>query len=169
VSLDTINAPRTTKEGANWMFQYRVMNVGTELSGDHPHPHDAAVRTPDGSRATLPVSVILGMIDRGHSFVRAAPEEGLVRVSATHCDACGVRTMDYDGSEAERQSRPLLTRREQEILSLLSQGLTNRQISDGLWISEGTVKAHISNLFRKLGVNNRTQAVVMALAGPTTP
>jgi Bacterial regulatory proteins, luxR family len=45
-----------------------------------------------------------------------------------------------------------------------SDGLTNRQISSKLWTSEGTVKAHVGNVIRKLGVSNRTQAVVVGLS-----
>lgn len=52
-----------------------------------------------------------------------------------------------------------LTPREQEILTLLSQGLSNRQISGKLYISEHTVKFHISALYAKLAVSSRAEAV----------
>jgi DNA-binding CsgD family transcriptional regulator len=51
-----------------------------------------------------------------------------------------------------------LTRRESEILALISQGLPNAEIARRLWISEQTVKFHLTNIYRKLGVSNRTQA-----------
>jgi DNA-binding NarL/FixJ family response regulator len=50
-----------------------------------------------------------------------------------------------------------LTKREEEIMDLVIQGLRNKQISNELFISESTVKAHLVNIFRKLGVNNRFQ------------
>lgn len=56
-----------------------------------------------------------------------------------------------------------LTEREREILRLLVQGLSNRDVAEKLFISEKTVKNHISNIFRKLEVTDRTQAVVKAL------
>lgn len=52
-----------------------------------------------------------------------------------------------------------LTPREQEVLTLLSQGLSNRQISGRLYISEHTVKFHISALYSKLAVSTRAEAV----------
>lgn len=54
---------------------------------------------------------------------------------------------------------PQLTEREQEVLQLLAGGLSNRTIAERLGISERTVKAHVSNLFDKHGVRNRTELV----------
>jgi DNA-binding NarL/FixJ family response regulator len=51
-----------------------------------------------------------------------------------------------------------LTRREMEILRLVAEGLTNAQLARMLWLSEQTVKFHLSNIYRKLGVANRTEA-----------
>lgn len=56
-----------------------------------------------------------------------------------------------------------LTPRETEILRLLSAGYTNRQIASALHLAEGTVKNHVSNLMLKLGVTDRTRAVLRAL------
>lgn len=55
-----------------------------------------------------------------------------------------------------------LSRREKEILGLTERGLSNKEIAGQLWIAEGTVKKHQSNLFTKLNVRNRTEAVVKA-------
>lgn len=55
-----------------------------------------------------------------------------------------------------------LTRRELEILSQLSNGLSNFEISKNLNISENTVKKHISNIFIKINVKDRTQAIIYA-------
>lgn len=51
-----------------------------------------------------------------------------------------------------------LTEREEKVLSLLAQGLSNAQIAAALHLSENTVKFHLRNLFAKLGVSNRTEA-----------
>jgi DNA-binding NarL/FixJ family response regulator len=51
-----------------------------------------------------------------------------------------------------------LTAREREILSLVADGLTNARIGSELWVTEQTVKFHLSNIYRKLGVSNRTEA-----------
>lgn len=57
----------------------------------------------------------------------------------------------------------LLTEREIEVLKSLTQGINYKQISKLLFISESTVKTHINNIFTKLNVNDRTQAVLYAL------
>jgi len=56
-----------------------------------------------------------------------------------------------------------LTPRELEVLGLMQQGRTNRQVAEELYISRGTVKRHVENIIAKLGVSDRTQAVVRAL------
>jgi DNA-binding NarL/FixJ family response regulator len=57
-----------------------------------------------------------------------------------------------------------LTSREREILGLTAQGYTNGRIARELWIAEHTVKFHLSNTYRKLGVTNRTEASRYALS-----
>lgn len=56
-----------------------------------------------------------------------------------------------------------LSSREQEVLRLLSRGQTNKEIAEGLEISENTVKAHLKSVLRKLGVSNRVEAAGWAL------
>lgn len=51
-----------------------------------------------------------------------------------------------------------LTRREAEVLELVARGMTNAQIGERLFVTEGTVKTHVKSLLRKLGVQNRTEA-----------
>lgn len=57
----------------------------------------------------------------------------------------------------------ILTRREIEVLKLLTEGLFNKEIAYHLSISEKTVKNHVSNIFKKIGVSDRTQAAVYAI------
>lgn len=56
-----------------------------------------------------------------------------------------------------------LTPRETDVLQLIAQGMTNREIADVLSISPGTVKAHVEHIIAKLGVSDRTQAAVKAV------
>jgi len=62
-----------------------------------------------------------------------------------------------------RRPLHLLTRRECEVLQLLADGQSNRGIGETLYISEKTVKNHVSNILQKMNVNDRTQAVIMAI------
>ncbi|MEU3556305.1 response regulator [Streptomyces fragilis] len=63
---------------------------------------------------------------------------------------------------AMRAPRPGLTARELDILAQLAQGLANREIARALFISEATVKTHLSRIYDKLGVDNRAGAVAAA-------
>lgn len=56
-----------------------------------------------------------------------------------------------------------LTKRERDVLSLLVKGNTNKEMADMMFISEKTVKNHLTSIFKKLGVKDRTQAAVYAL------
>lgn len=64
---------------------------------------------------------------------------------------------------AERMTSPELSERELEVLQLMATGKSNLEISTTLLISEGTVKFHVRNILSKLGVSDRTQAMVVAL------
>ncbi|MBD3885309.1 response regulator transcription factor [Phormidium tenue FACHB-886] len=64
---------------------------------------------------------------------------------------------------AERLSRPQLSDREREVLQLMAQGKSNQDVADNLHIAENTVKYHVNNILSKLGVGDRTQAVLLAL------
>lgn len=56
-----------------------------------------------------------------------------------------------------------LTSRETEVLSLVAQGSNNQEIAEKLFVREVTVKTHLNNIFKKLNVSNRTQAVLLAM------
>lgn len=65
--------------------------------------------------------------------------------------------------DKEQDEEHKLTRREIEVLKLLAEGLFNKEIAYKLEISEKTVKNHVSNIFKKIGVFDRTQAAVYAI------
>lgn len=64
--------------------------------------------------------------------------------------------------EKESGTAVSLSPREKEILQLVGQGMSNREIAAQLHIALGTVKRHTINIYNKVGVNNRTQAVIRA-------
>ncbi len=70
---------------------------------------------------------------------------------------------EQDLQEIEKQKQQLgLSSREIEVLQLMAQGLSNQEIADRLFLSLPTIKSHSSNLFFKLDVNRRTQAIEKA-------
>jgi DNA-binding NarL/FixJ family response regulator len=73
------------------------------------------------------------------------------------------------GAEHEENALSGLSPREREILGLIGEGLTNRQIGKRLYLSEKTVKNHISRLLAKLGVGRRIQAAVLATRATPPP
>jgi DNA-binding NarL/FixJ family response regulator len=68
---------------------------------------------------------------------------------------------DTAAASAARARLDLLTDRELGVLRLLGRGLSNQEIAGELWISESTVKTHVTRLFAKLGLRDRAQAVVL--------
>ncbi len=66
-------------------------------------------------------------------------------------------------SKPQSDAEQLLSTREQEVLCLMAEGLGNKDIAQKLYISEKTVKNHVSSILRKLNVSDRTQAVVQGV------
>ncbi|WP_059103372.1 response regulator transcription factor [Shouchella shacheensis] len=81
----------------------------------------------------------------------------LARQDEAHQDSVGYREVEY------RKPLHILTRRECEVLQLMTDGQNNRNIGESLYISEKTVKNHVSNILQKMNVNDRTQAVVESI------
>lgn len=71
--------------------------------------------------------------------------------------------IDLDQIISQKKPKNNLTSREQEILSFLSKGQTNKEIARNLFISENTVKSHLHRIFAKLDVNHRLEAILYAL------
>lgn len=72
-------------------------------------------------------------------------------------------TEKKESAQEEENLLDYLTQREEEVLELLTQGITYKGVANKLFISETTVKTHVNNIFQKLQVNDRTQAVLYAI------
>jgi two-component system, NarL family, response regulator LiaR len=68
----------------------------------------------------------------------------------------GEQTFEADPADITRLG---ISKREYEVLQLINEGLSNQQIADKLFLSENTIKKHISNLFLKMDVERRTEAI----------
>lgn len=83
----------------------------------------------------------------------------------------GIRTIHAGGqyipgemaSRMTERIRSELSSRELDVLRLIAQGMSNKEIASSLGIAEGTVKAHMTNIFMKLGAADRTQAITIAM------
>jgi DNA-binding NarL/FixJ family response regulator len=74
-----------------------------------------------------------------------------------------------DPAPARRSSLRELTEREREVAVAVADGLSNSEIAEQLYLSVGSVKAHISNALAKLGLDNRVQLAIVAHESSTAP
>jgi DNA-binding NarL/FixJ family response regulator len=93
------------------------------------------------------IAAAIGAVHRGDAFLH--PEAAAHVVAAVH----------HDGQPSALAH---LTPRERDVLALIGQGRSNREIAAELTVTEKTVKTHVSNILRKLGVRDRTQAALIA-------
>ena len=122
-----------------------------------------------------PESVFSGMRAgaRGYVLKEAEPEELRRAIEAAYhgefilCPIIAKKVLQHFGRDRKPQQPGLLyeglTPRELEVLQLAADGLSNKEIAVKLVISEKTVKNHIANIFSKLQVNDRTQAILHGL------
>jgi len=128
---------------------------------------------PDSSPATLFLSderLNLRELTRSSEVWGILPTESSAEemIAAVHALSqgliVGAATLLFE-SEREPLSHGPLTDRESEVIGLLAKGLANKQIAVALGISEHTVKFHVSSIYTKLNVTNRTEAVREGLRG----
>ena len=101
------------------------------------------------------------LIVAGHHYI---PPDILTVVVGNHADMSGDHS-PFDALVREHK----LTQREQEVLRLLVEGCTNKEIARRMDIQEVTVKLHLRNIYRKLGIKNRAQAVRTVLQSGWAP
>jgi DNA-binding NarL/FixJ family response regulator len=119
---------------------------------------------------------VFTLLEAGASgyLLKTAPVKELIR--AIHEVAEGQSALDpsiarkvvrqFTGGAArqkQQEAYEALTEREQEVLELLAEGKTNKEIAESLIISDRTVQTHLSNVFSKMGVSSRTEAVLEAI------
>jgi DNA-binding NarL/FixJ family response regulator len=111
---------------------------------------------------------VLGALDAGavgYLLKDAAPDELLSGIRAAARGEAPLAPKAAKALLADRtEHRPVaqLTERERDVLALLASGLPNKQIARQLGISEKTVKGHVTSVFRRIGVDDRTQAALWA-------
>jgi DNA-binding NarL/FixJ family response regulator len=134
------------------------------VSAESENPHRARLILKAGTRGFLPASlslkVLMGALD-------------LVMAGGVYVPSSLIEPAQARGAEAARPSlrEPWseLTRRQRDVLGLISQGKSNKLIADALDMSESTVKAHVKQIIKRLNVANRTQAALLAAAAGPMP
>lgn len=106
-----------------------------------------------------PISELIKAIHQVHQG-KSPLSPAIARKIVVRMSSSDEETPD-SGQEDEGQSS--LTARELEVLQLLAQGMSNRAIAESLTISDRTVHAHLSNIFSKMGVSSRLEAVLSAI------
>ncbi len=99
---------------------------------------------------------------KGYLLKDAEPDELLVAIRMVHNGKKYIPP-DIGAKLAERMTNPQLSDRELEVLRLMVAGKSTQEINAALSIAESTVKFHVNNILSKLGVSDRTQAIVVAL------
>ncbi|HRN60061.1 MAG TPA: response regulator transcription factor [Chiayiivirga sp.] len=111
-----------------------------------------------GARGFLLKDVSLEqLVDAIHTVAEGG---SLVQPAVTERLLSGMQTLRNDFASLDHPDP--LTERETEILRLMSGGYSNREVAESLGVAEGTVKNHVSNILSKLGVRDRTRAVLKA-------
>ncbi len=127
-----------------------------------PRPPQVLVLTTYDTEADILAAIDAGAA--GYLLKDAPPDElyrairGTARGDTVLASAVAARLVRRASS-----SRPALTEREVQILQLLARGLANRELAKTLFLSEATVKSHLSHIYAKLGVDSRTGAVAAAI------
>lgn len=170
--IDLVGAATSTSTALTLLQEHRPDLLVTEI--DLPEGLDAALRMIAIGRREAPkltVIVLSGTDDRG--IIDAAFDRGasayVLKTSDPDAIATAIRqafepslylARPHDRTVTTTDDRVLrkLTRRELEILELVSGGRSNRQVAEILWVADQTVKFHLANIYRKLGVRSRFEA-----------
>ena len=106
----------------------------------------------------------MSIVEKVRQYQKMKEQKGLLE---KNMKALGEEIKKYAEEHAERDlmkdKSKELTRREVEVLKMIASGSSNKEIASTLSISERTVKNHVSNIFKKIDVSDRTQAAVFAI------
>ncbi len=125
---------------------------------------EIAEDAPDAKRLLLTLRMDADWLERGLRGRRRTPSSPRPCTRSRSARCCARSRTATSSTASRRRARRVsqedcpLTDRELEILSLVAEGHTNGRIARELWVTEQTVKFHLSNTYRKLGVANRTEA-----------
>jgi DNA-binding NarL/FixJ family response regulator len=165
-----LSAVRRTLEGESPLNQELAMQLLVRLSRESGGSSEEGAGRGSGKRSGRASPGASGTTPEEGPRVEgeplaSRPEATGPETSRPEATQPGAHQIGTSGTGRSRGTEEMesLTRREIEVLRLLSQGQTNPQIAQNLLVSRGTVKIHVQHIISKLGVSDRTQAAVRAI------
>ncbi|MBN1642564.1 MAG: AAA family ATPase [Anaerolineae bacterium] len=155
---------------ARWVSKAIEVQILRAVALYHRHERaEARTALADALLLAQPGGFVRTFLDEGEAVAMLLREAPLERAPADYVRQLLAAFGEQQApSTAERAGASALVEplsdREMQVLSLIAAGHTNREIGEQLYISQGTVKAHTSNIYGKLGVRSRTEAVARARA-----
>jgi DNA-binding NarL/FixJ family response regulator len=137
------------------------VSATVRIREQHPETHVLVLTTYDGD------ADILRAIEAGATgyLLKDAPRDDLFKAVRAAAAGDSFLATTVANRVMERVRVPAecpLSDREVEVLTLVARGASNKEIGKQLWISDATVKTHLTHIFGKLGVNDRTSAATVA-------
>ncbi|MFL7792754.1 MAG: LuxR C-terminal-related transcriptional regulator [Anaerolineae bacterium] len=151
-----------TKENGlyRWLIAVRIQQaLAAERSGDRSAARDYLAQAVE---AAAPEDYLRAFLDEGAQVLALLRDVRHVSPAFVDCLLNYAREADLAQEAALQPLVEPLSEREIEVLRLIAAGLSNREIAERLFISIGTVKRHVNNIYGKLGVHSRTQAIAEA-------
>lgn len=111
----------------------------------------------------------IGALDGGHLRQRNRQLSWLLVISLLANGACFVWWWRQSRSAKTERPAPNFTAKEEEVLDLIAEGKTNKEIASTLFISTATVKTHVNNIYKKAGLSNRKAAVAYGRRQKSNP
>ena len=144
INISGINGAKIIK-----LMKEHCFNVGTIIISDNDNAKKMAYVIREGCDGFISKDCDVEILNEGKKYIQPELEKFL-----------NINVTQEDDPEERIKN---LTKREIEVLLLISKGYVNKDISNELKITERTVKNHVSSIFRKINVNDRTQAAVFAV------
>jgi DNA-binding NarL/FixJ family response regulator len=135
------------------------------VAAESENPHRARLILGAGTRGFLPTSLSLKVLMGALDLVLA----GGIYVPSALIEPSQQRPSVAAPLRPQAEPWSDLTRRQRDVLALISQGKSNKLIADALAMSESTVKAHVKQIIKRLNVANRTQAALIATGTALSP
>jgi DNA-binding NarL/FixJ family response regulator len=171
-SVEVVGRSGSTKAGLGLVKEHQPELLVTEIAGANVTDYIERVRSISPSTKVVVLTAVedqdvveAGLLAGATAYVvkTAIAEDFAAAVRQVFSHSVYLPTPNGNGAERKRlQQQPdathELTRRELEILRLVAEGASNVDVARKLWITQQTVKFHLSNIYKKLDVANRTEA-----------